>query len=314
MPVVSSSSPTDPPPTADKQGSVARRVRSFYEACSFPGYDDTDSPQALAAKAERSVFAKLLDEQLPSRCRVLDAGCGTGQLTLFLSMTERRVFGIDFSRAALLKGAWFRRRFGQDSARFCQMDLLRPALRDRVFDYVICTGVLHHTADPYAGFRELCRVVKPGGYLVIGLYNRYARLPLDLRRVLFRLTRGRLAWLDFVMRQRGIGESKKAVWYKDQYENPHETKMTVHQVLGWFEKNGVDYVNSIPNIRPGSRFTADAQLFEPQQAGRPLGWLLTQLKWIVTNSREGGLFIIIGRMGERSGSPTPVGNRGADRA
>src|SRR5688500_3861089 len=115
---------------------IPGRVRAFYEGCSFPGYDDLDSPPQLAAKAERGIFARLLDQQIPLNAKVLDAGCGTGQLTLFLSLPRRNVVGVDFSFGSLSKGLAFKKKFGLDTARFCQMDLLRLGLQENKFDYV----------------------------------------------------------------------------------------------------------------------------------------------------------------------------------
>lgn len=275
--------------------SIPRRVRVFYEGCSFPGYDEFDSPQQLAAKAERGIFARMLDQQIPLNARILDAGCGTGQLTLFLSLLRRDVLGIDFSFASLQKGSAFKRRFELATARFCQMDLLNLGLREESFDYVFCTGVLHHTADPRRGFDGLCTLVKPGGYIVIGLYNTYARLPLDTRRLIFRLTGGRLAALDFIMRQQNVGAEKKRIWYMDQYWNPHEVKMSVDQVLRWFEENGIEYVNSVPQINRSVAFTEDERLFERREPGSRLDHLVSQLGWMFTTSREGGLFVMIGQ-------------------
>lgn len=274
---------------------IPRRVRAFYEGCSFPGYDEFDSPQQLAAKAERGIFARLLDQQIPLNARILDAGCGTGQLTLFLSLPRRKVVGIDFSFGSLSKGSAFRKKFGLNTARFCQMDLLNLGLTAESFDYVFCTGVLHHTADPRRGFDGLCRLVKPGGYIVIGLYNTYARLPLDLRRVIFRLTGGRFTGLDFIMRQKGVGADKKRIWYMDQYRNPHEMKMSVDEVLRWFRENGIEYVNSVPQINRSIVFSEDEKLFERRDPGSRIDHILSQLGWMFTISREGGLFVIIGQ-------------------
>src|SRR5215813_6483417 len=85
-----------------------------------------------------------------------------------------------------------------------QMDLFFVRLKEKSFDYVFCNDVLHHTADAYGAFENLCRLVKPGGYIAIGLYNTYGRLLLNLRRWIFHLTRDKLSWLDFFMRQKSL--------------------------------------------------------------------------------------------------------------
>lgn len=274
---------------------VGKKVRAFYEDCSFPGYEDFDTPLDLVEKAKRGLYARVLDEQLPLGVRILDAGCGTGQLSIFLSILHRKVVGADFSQASLAKANNFKRRFDLKHVSFLRMDLFHPALAPRSFDYVFSNGVLHHTADAYGAFQNLCGLVKPGGYITIGLYNAYGRLFLDARRWIFRLTRDRFRWLDYFVRGRSMGDEKKRIWYLDQYKNPHEDKFSVRDVLEWFGKNGIEYVNAVPKIRLGQRFTSSDSLFEPQSVGSGFEHLLCQLKWIFTEGREGGFFILIGR-------------------
>ena len=88
------------------------RVREFYEQAPFPGYRPRDSLEALRARAERSEFARLLDAAIPTDARILEIGCGTGQMCLFLASADRLVVGADVTRASLQLGADAARRFG----------------------------------------------------------------------------------------------------------------------------------------------------------------------------------------------------------
>ena len=294
---------------------VGKKVRSFYEECSFPGYEECETPFDLREKAKRGIYATLLDEQLPFGARILDAGCGTGQLAIFLSMVHRWVVGIDFSYQSLRKANDFKKRFVLRNCSFAQMDLFHCGLKDENFDYVFCNGVLHHTADAYGAFQNLSRLVKPGGYIAIGLYNTYGRLLLDLRRWIFRLTNGRFRLLDFFLRQKSLGEEKKHIWFMDQYRNPHEDTFSVGDVLNWFRRNNIGYINSIPKIRVGDQFTPDERLFEPHDPGGVLDHLVCQLGWTFTQGREGGFFLTIGRKMQREAlrdQPSPHTSR--DRA
>jgi len=137
--------------------------------------------------------------------------------------------------------------------------------------------------------------VKPGGYLVIGLYNKYGRLLLDLRRIIFRVTGNRLRWLDYSWRKRFSDARKKEIWFMDQYKNPHETKHTVDEVLKWFHQNQIEFVNSIPKITLTEDFSEREQLFEPHDVGTRTEHLIRQLSWIFRQGREGGFFLMIGR-------------------
>src|SRR5438105_2480351 len=46
----------------------------------------------------------------------------------------------------------------------------------RIVDYVVCTGVIHHNADPQPTLEKLVAALKPGGILELMVYNRFHRL------------------------------------------------------------------------------------------------------------------------------------------
>src|SRR6266550_4757800 len=179
-----------------------RAVRTFYEAAPFPGYPPRDSLAALRMRAERSAFARLLDRAIPGDARIVDVGCGTGQMCLYLSRADRIVVGADLTRASLRLAASAAQRFGLTRVRFVETDLRRPGLTPGSFDVVYSAGVLHHTPDPRASFARLARLARPGGMIVLGVYNTFARLPTRLRRVIARLTGFRVIPFDAVLRDR----------------------------------------------------------------------------------------------------------------
>ena len=158
-------------------------VRRFYERAPFPGYPPRDSLQALRARAERSAFARLLDQAIPGDARIVEVGCGTGQMCLYLARADRVVVGADLTRASLRLGAAAARRFGLDRVQFVETDLRQPGLKAGAFDVVYSSGVLHHTPDPRASFARLAQLARPGGTIVLGVYNAFARIPLRLRRL-----------------------------------------------------------------------------------------------------------------------------------
>src|SRR3989344_3395322 len=64
---------------------VTEDIKAFYEKNPFPNYDDIDSVWTLREKAKTGIFARLLDDQIPIDARILEVGCGTGQLSNFLA-------------------------------------------------------------------------------------------------------------------------------------------------------------------------------------------------------------------------------------
>ena len=273
---------------------VTEAVKAFYEETPFPNYDEFDSVDSLAQKARHGMFAKMLDDQVPPGTLVLECGCGTGQLSNFLAIANRTVFGTDICLNSLRLGERFRAENGLDRACFVQMNLFRPVFKPETFDLVISNGVLHHTSDPFLAFKSIARLVKPGGYLLVGLYHRYGRLITDLRRQLLRLSGDRLTFLDPNLRRGGFGSAKRKAWLMDQYKHPHESKHTIGEVLGWLDTIEFDFIKSIPSFKAFA-FSGRESLFRPETPGTWLERTIVELSQVLHGSREGGFFIVTGR-------------------
>lgn len=274
---------------------VTEKMKAFYEETPFPDYDDHDSVASLVAKARRGLAAKSLDDQIPFGARILEAGCGTGQLSAFLSVANRRVWGADMCENSLGLAQDFKERNGLERVRFLQMNLFAPCFREGSFDLVISNGVLHHTNDPREGIRSLARLVKPGGYLLVGLYHRWGRLITDLRRLLFRVGGDRFGFLDKRVSAERYSRAKRRAWFADQYRNPHESKHTIGQVARWLRSDGLDFVSSVPSTMPFRTRRELATLFRPHPMA---AWPLRQVaEWSMAlrGADEGGFFMIVGR-------------------
>jgi 2-polyprenyl-3-methyl-5-hydroxy-6-metoxy-1,4-benzoquinol methylase/uncharacterized protein YbaR (Trm112 family) len=273
---------------------VTLTVKSFYEETPFPNYDDFDNVGWLVEKARKGVFAKLLDDQIPPGVRILECGCGTGQMSNFLSVASRTVFGSDMSLHSLSLGEEFKEKNDLETVHFVQMNLFRPCFKPGQFDVVLCNGVLHHTSAPFGGFSALVPLVRPGGHIIIGLYNTYGRLGTNLRRQIFRLSGGRGRWLDPYLRTR-LGAEKRRAWFADQYQHPHESTHTIGEVLHWFDETGLQFVRGIPSVTPEEERFDEAGLFRPAPRGSALDHFVSQARQIVTGNREGGFFLMIGQ-------------------
>lgn len=271
-------------------------VRRFYEGAPFPGYPPRDSLEWLRARAGRSEFARLLDRAIPNDARVVDAGCGTGQMSLYLARAERVVIGADLTRPSLMLAAAAARRFDLDRVQFVETDLLHPGLRNGSFDVVYSSGVLHHTPDPPASFARLARLARPGGMIILGLYNAFARIPLRLRRLVARLSSYRWIPFDPVLRDRDSEPARREAWIRDQYRHPEEHRHTLAEVQSWFAQNRVEYVRAYPSALLGSE---EEELFTPAGDNWRLEGWLAQLGWMRSLGHEGGLFVVVGRRGDR---------------
>lgn len=267
-------------------------VRAFYSAAPFPGYPPNDSLTWLRARAQRSRFARLLDEAIPGDARIVEIGCGTGQMSIYLARADRVVIGADLTRASLLLAAAAAKRFAVDKALFVETDLASPGLRQAAFDIVYCSGVLHHTADPRESFRRIAKLVRPGGMIVIGLYNAIARIPLRLRRAVARLTKERWIPHDPVLDDRAAEPARREAWLRDQYRHPEEHRHTLAEVRRWFAENGIGYVRAFPTALLARE---NEDLFASEADGWWLEDWLAQIGWMGSLGDEGGLFVSVGR-------------------
>lgn len=294
-------------------GDVTELVKAFYEETPFPNYADDETPQSLAAKARQNLLLSALDAEIPveipADALVLEAGCGTGQLSNFLALSpRRRVFGGDICLNSLRLANGFRARHGIDNAAFVQMNLFRPPFLDDSLDLVICNGVLHHTGDARAGFMALLRKVKPGGFILVGLYNRWGRLPTLWRRWAFARFGAALLPLDRRLAAGRLNEGRWQAWYRDQYQHPHETRHSLDEVLGWFDAADVDFVTSLPPA-DGSAFAKGLPLLAPHRRGNAMLHALVEARLLLAGGRYGGVFIVVGR---KRGPSAPAGRSRRD--
>lgn len=146
--------------TATKTGSFYDRIERFYDLTfKFNGYG-------------RSLDQYFEAHPLPvfPGARVLDAGCGTGTLTLALLRTLKATakitaFDLSASSMATAKNYVNKKNPNQQPVKFTQGNILALPFADEVFDLVVTSGVLEYVPLD-KGLSELARVISPGGHLL----------------------------------------------------------------------------------------------------------------------------------------------------
>jgi SAM-dependent methyltransferase len=143
-------------------------VREHYDT---HGFYFTDEGPARDAFARHSQLGKLLQRPDVNRLGpTVDIGCGEGRVYLLMDDAQRsRYVGIDVSSGMLR-----RVRERAKGARLVQADACGLPIQTGSAGLVVCQGVLHHTRDPREAFAELARIIAPGGWLQISVYNRRA--------------------------------------------------------------------------------------------------------------------------------------------
>jgi len=188
---------------------------------------------------------------------VLDAGCGGGRYSFVAARHGARVVAVDMSRA-IDRAARLCVEFPQVD--FVQADLLRLPLRNDCVDFAFSIGVMHHSRDASAAFRQVAATVRPAGRLAVWLYRRNTLIQECINDVLRGVTRrlsvtqletlasagAVLGSVPFVNKtlNKFVNFSNHPVWENrvcdtfDWYSPRYQTHHTAAELMGWFRAAG----------------------------------------------------------------------------
>ena len=160
---------------------TSRKVRQQYEENPYPRWVVAPAgikTQGLEEHVRQKFPAAPIRAAAPRPgVDILIAGCGTGQNSIGVArnLRDARVLAVDLSLASLSYARRKTREVGLTNIEYGQADILLLPSLSRNFDLVDASGVLHHLADPMAGWRILLSLVRPDGFMRIGLYSELAR-------------------------------------------------------------------------------------------------------------------------------------------
>jgi len=159
---------------------VAEEVRDFYDRYPYPRpIDNLDKYQRRwQDRQRRRVDYHLFWPTRPYRedQSILIAGCGTSQAAKHaLRWPSAQVTGIDHSSTSVRHTEKLKRKYNLKNLQIHQLGIERVNDLGLSFDQIVCTGVLHHLADPDAGLSALRSALKPDGAMHLMVYAPYGR-------------------------------------------------------------------------------------------------------------------------------------------
>jgi tetratricopeptide (TPR) repeat protein/SAM-dependent methyltransferase len=259
---------------------VSVRVRQQYEDNPYPRWIKAApvTPANGIAAYLRAEFplAPLHDRPEPGALDILVAGCGTGQQPIETArrFPDARVLAIDLSLASL---AYAQRKSAAASVaiEFGQADIAALSLPGRSFDVIEASGVLHHLADPMRGWSTLLALLKPGGFMRLGLYSELARADIVAVRQLI-AERGYHATPHDIRRCRQELISAQEARFANILESPdfyntsacrdllfhvQEHRLTLPEISAFLERNGLSFLGFELDapllVKYGSQFPDD---------------------------------------------------------
>jgi SAM-dependent methyltransferase len=240
----------------------ADAVRDFYESHPYPApIDDLDRHRELYRNPDRRRAASLLlwpTEKPRANREILIAGCGTSQAAIHaLREPDARVTAIDISETSLRHTRDLRQKY-----RLRNLDLHRLAIEQvealkQTFDQIVCTGVLHHLADPDTGLQALRNVLAPSGAMQVMAYAPYGRAGIYMMQDYCRLLRVRAT--EEELRDLGAvigtlsadhpitGVARRAKDFRnpdalaDALLHPQDRAYTVPQIYAWLARCGLSF-------------------------------------------------------------------------
>lgn len=278
---------------------TAELIEKFYKKNPFPNYEDFEGIHDIENKLKKHQFSLSFKKSVGFGKKIIEVGSGTSQLSIALAVrTNNEIVAFDATLKSLQLGAAFADKHGVENCCFVNGDLISDPFIENYFDVVWCSGVLHHTENAEKGFKTIVKWLKLDGYIIIGLYNLYGRMRTVFRQMLYKslgksaIGKFLVSVLDPELRKRKT-KSRKEAWFKDQYENPVESLHTADEVLRWFDKNGIEFISSVPSCHTDS--IDYENIFSKKSRGNRFTRFLSQVFMLFASLDEGGLFLMIGR-------------------
>jgi len=179
--------------------------------------------------------------------KVLELGCGTGELAVSLSNAGAKVKAIDFSSSSIKKARALAEKFSS-KVEFSEENILEFNSEDR-FDIVIALGSLHHTVDAKKGYEIGVKHLKKNGIIIIGLYNKYSRARHRAKRFILKLLCGSNIEKRIAFGEKIFGSMKNKTWSADKYGQVHESYHSINEILKWFSKEKITFIASKPKYK-----------------------------------------------------------------
>jgi Flp pilus assembly protein TadD/SAM-dependent methyltransferase len=159
--------------------SVSALVSQQYEEHPYPRWIATSSPRHLSFSDRMNIQFPHVRFAKPDRndLKILIAGCGTGRHAIETAQlhADAKVLAVDLSGASLSYAKRKARELGIANIEFGRADILQLESLGQTFDAIEVLGVLHHLRDPLEGWRVLLNLLRPGGFMWVGLYSALAR-------------------------------------------------------------------------------------------------------------------------------------------
>ena len=152
-------------------------IKNQYEENPFPRWRTTSLSEKIDLKdfIYKQTSNHFIDYDLKKKKFLLQGVGLRRQILNYSGINDANIFAIDISKTSLAYAKRMTDQYKIQNIKYFQTDLLNIDVLKESFDMIICTGVLHHMEKPFSGLKSLCKVLKPNGFMKLGLYSTIAR-------------------------------------------------------------------------------------------------------------------------------------------
>lgn len=160
---------------------VSLLVQKQYEENPYPRWVNTSgagaSKSVEAFLAQQFPLAPFRPRASSSGNDILIAGCGTGQQSIEAAQLfpAAKLLAVDLSLSSLSYAKRKSLELGVENVTYAQADIMELGAIAQRFDVIESVGVLHHLANPLAGWCILRDLLRPSGFMRLGFYSDLAR-------------------------------------------------------------------------------------------------------------------------------------------
>lgn len=237
--------------------SLQGRTKRHYDSHPFDAITPED--ELWPSRIQPKPFLEFCERYLKEGMSVVEIGCGPGRGTMYLTAKGVDVTALDISATSLKRA---QRR--APKANFVRATVMALPFCDGCFEAVVSDGVIHHTPDARAAFDESVRVLRDGGYLYLGIYNRrrlyyylytYAGPPIrwlerwDVGRAALSMTLIPFYYLIHLAKSRGKRSWAGAKnFFYDYILTPQATFYTRDEIARWGAELGLHPIQYDPSL------------------------------------------------------------------
>lgn len=199
---------------------VSDKIKELYRKYPFP----SDNPVSLKQLEKHGWILNSLPSPIKKASKILDAGCGTGEISCFLSKFGE-VTSIDFSENSIKLAKELKERFKIKNLNFI-LDDLTNLKHNKKYDYIFSIGVLHHIPKIHLAIENLKSLMHKDSFLIISVYNRYSR------------------YMNILLDRQSQNKARKL----DAYHHPFTFYYTNRQMIQLLERHNLKIVGFWRNI------------------------------------------------------------------